>query len=944
MKSIKILLITLVLLHTKLYAQVPQIDDKAISIQSIDIDSKIIGNTAVTKIKYVFYNSSNRNLEAKLTFPLPEGTTISQYAIDIKGKLRYAVPVPKERAKEVFESIQHRNVDPGIVEQVSGNNFRARISPVPPAGSRTMEITFLNELKENNNGNLEYYLTFNDQQFAAFNLNVNYLGNKVSPNVIENIDGSFAFQHNKDQWFATLNKSNFKPNTSLRLEIPSSKEEYNKSVFQSASDNQYYFVNSIHIPSKQINIDLPKKVAVVWDNSLSGLDRNFKKEWELLNAYLAKLPANSSIALYFLNNEFSASKIFTNSNNSLNDLRKSLESTYYDGGTDFSKLKEIQDVQTVLLFSDGISSFGDINTNINNKYYCITSTPKSDYSTLRYLSQKNGGQLINLNESSTEKGIDILTKNSLQFLGVKNAFNVRETYPSKGIITNNTLNIAGILTTTQGSFVALFGYDGKVTQEIKVNVEAAPDFVISGFNVAQIWAQKKISELNINHFQNSKEIRTLSNQFSVVSRNTSLIVLEEVEDYVKYNITPPKELLASYNEIINERKREYAASKKSILNKIAQKTQELKAWHATDFAAANIKQNDYPQVKLQSMSNADQASAEMSGEYEEGDGDYGYEGEFNNDKKGKIVLADISSNAVYMKDFNKLQNANEIYDLYLKKRDSYKYLSKYYFDIANLLFSKDKNLAMRVLSSLADLDLENEELFKTIYYVLKQRGENAKQLWATKKVLEWRPFDAQSHRDYALALLDNNKPQDALNVYRDLIYQDFTEELSTRDNGIEEILVMEINNIISRFPQVNKDKVNKAFIAELPVDIRVVLNWNKDHTDIDLWITDPNEEECYYSHRATKIGGRLSNDFTQGFGPEQFLLKKAIKGTYQIKTNFYAERQFSLDEPTAIMAEVYLYYSSGKQERKVIVFQNDSSAANPSDSNANKTLIGKFIF
>ncbi len=46
---------------------------------------------------------------------------------------------------------------------------------------------------------------------------------------------------------------------------------------------------------------------------------------------------------------------------------------------------------------------------------------------------------------------------------------------------------------------------------------------------------------------------------------------------------------------------------------------------------------------------------------------------------------------------------------------------------------------------------------------------------------------------------------------------------------------------------------------------------------MDLWVTDPNKETCYYSHKETLIGGRISNDFTEGYGPEQFLLKKAIQ-------------------------------------------------------------------
>lgn len=107
----------------------------------------------------------------------------------------------------------------------------------------------------------------------------------------------------------------------------------------------------------------------------------------------------------------------------------------------------------------------------------------------------------------------------------------------------------------------------------------------------------------------------------------------------------------------------------------------------------------------------------------------------------------------------------------------------------------------------------------------------------------------------------------------------------------------------------------------MPVDIRVVINWNKNDTDIDLWVTDPHGEKCYYSNASTAIGGRISDDFTQGFGPEQFMLKKAAKGKYKIEVNYYGENQVSLSGATTIMAEIYTRYSDGQQERKIISLQ-----------------------
>lgn len=129
-----------------------------------------------------------------------------------------------------------------------------------------------------------------------------------------------------------------------------------------------------------------------------------------------------------------------------------------------------------------------------------------------------------------------------------------------------------------------------------------------------------------------------------------------------------------------------------------------------------------------------------------------------------------------------------------------------------------------------------------------------------------------------MALQDNEQYQSALEHLYKVLTNDYSIEIANRDRDITEIIVPEINNLISLHrKELNLSKINKDIIVDIPVDIRVVMNWNKDMTDIDLWVTDPNGEKCYYGHRSTAIGGRMSEDVTQGFGPEQFMLKKRLK-------------------------------------------------------------------
>ena len=103
----------------------------------------------------------------------------------------------------------------------------------------------------------------------------------------------------------------------------------------------------------------------------------------------------------------------------------------------------------------------------------------------------------------------------------------------------------------------------------------------------------------------------------------------------------------------------------------------------------------------------------------------------------------------------------------------------------------------------------------------------------------------------------------------------------SRFTNIEQIAINEMNQVIAANPLVNTDFIDSALLKHLPVDMRVVLNWDADATDIDLWVTDPTGEKCFYSHNRTKIGGFMTNDFTQGYGPEVFMIKRGMKGKYK---------------------------------------------------------------
>ena len=114
--------------------------DQPVRLESVAIVADLVGGQAETRIDLVFRNPNGRVLEGELQFPLLEGQQVAGFALDVDGKLRDAVPVEKDKGRQVFEDIVRRGVDPGLLEATQGNNYKLRIYPLPANGTRSVRL------------------------------------------------------------------------------------------------------------------------------------------------------------------------------------------------------------------------------------------------------------------------------------------------------------------------------------------------------------------------------------------------------------------------------------------------------------------------------------------------------------------------------------------------------------------------------------------------------------------------------------------------------------------------------------------------------------------------------------------------------------------------------------------------------------------------------------
>ena len=120
---------------------------------------------ATTHVDQVFVNDAAFAVEGTYIFPLPEGATISEFAMWVEGEKFEGQLLTKEEARAIYESYVRRQQDPALLEYVGRGAFQASIFPIPPGDERRIELTY-SEILTLDEGLVRYRYPLDTERFS----------------------------------------------------------------------------------------------------------------------------------------------------------------------------------------------------------------------------------------------------------------------------------------------------------------------------------------------------------------------------------------------------------------------------------------------------------------------------------------------------------------------------------------------------------------------------------------------------------------------------------------------------------------------------------------------------------------------------------------------------------------------------------------------------------
>jgi len=936
--------------------QVPDAE-KGVYLKSVDVSVEVLGTFAVTTTELIFHNPNARQLEGTLEFPLLEGQSVIRFAMEINGSLREAVPVEKEKGQQVFEAIERRRVDPGLLEKTQGNHYRARIFPLLPQADKRVIFSTLEDLSRQKE-NPVYRLPLHYGKLGKLAIRIAMKAIEQGPEIQVNGLTGMKFDAWAKDWVSEASASDILAEGLVEIALPQGLAP--KALLQTLDGNTYFYL-PLELPeSTAAEVEAPSRVTLIWDSSSSAATQDFAKVETFLDQFF-RTYADLDVELLRVRDVVEDCLHFSVKHSDWSALRQELKNTIYDGATLSGYGLQQQPTDLTLLFSDGLQNWGGASAGGGtkaNRLYSVISSVSADPASLRALARKNGGELIHLLHMSASEAVDLIRfpQAKVQQLDY-HPQQLSQLTLETGSVLQRGAGIAGVLRSDEADLrCTILMPDGKVHSET-YSIKKAPQSDLQSELPARIWAGKRIETLELEAEKNLQEIRRIGKAFGIVTKGTSLIILETVEDYAQYEILPPEDLRAAYLKLLQQNVDDRLGKSQRHLDEVYRMWEAEKQWYAKDWPKDKpvpLKQEKKLRTHALGGLRANYAEAPMREEAAMSESDDVYEvnafsvaadGEENGAGNGgaidasdslpppamraiespeaatqsaTIALQPWKPDSAYAEQIAK-QQGEACYRTYLEFKPEYASSTAFYLDVFDILRDKGlPNLALRVLSNLAEMQLENHSLLRILGARLLQVDEAFLALPVFETVLRLRPEEPQSYRDLALVNQQLGNQQAAVEAYWHIISQTW----DSRFPEIEVIALQELNALLATsVQQLDFTNVDARFIESMPLDLRVVLTWDADNTDIDLWVTDPNGETCIYNNPLTYQGGKMSRDFTRGYGPEVFSLKAAKPGVYKVEANYYGNSQQMLSGSTTLQLNLQTRFGTHEMEEKTLTLR-----------------------
>ena len=819
--------------------------------------------------------------------------------------VREARMVPNEKAAFAYTETVHRRVDPALMEWSGAGVFSARVFPIMPRKLHRIVIGYdVDLLRAGEEFEYKFDLPENVPS-AVIDLNVGSTPSspvKIAPETKPLVVGKrlhFRFEEPRDKTIA------------LRVKPA-------QGAYISGTDPKTgtYFATAIRpdLPANEATTGAGQAVFLL-DTSLSSSPDRFNIWLKMMQRILEKnRDSLKKFAVLFFNIEATWYKPqFTdNTPENVQALLATANNLSLEGATDVaSALAEAArpawasgdaNRWDLFLLSDGASTWGESDLYAMSKaigagsgrtlFAYQTGLAGTDIGTLNHLVRESGGAVFSVvGESEIDKAAVAHRQRPWQLAEIKvpGVSDVLVAGRLKAIFPGQAIILAGRGTPDAKAEVLITLERDGARRITKVPVGPAIASELAPRLYGQV-ATRQLEDLGDTTEEPSK---AYAMHFRVVGKTCSLLMLETEQDYLRFNIKP-------------EEHAGFIASRpaSTLIQAVLDQASKLLGDPRVAFMTWLRKMRTMPGVELALPPQFETALAALP-----------------------ATSFEVSAPRASAKLRDKKDVPGGVQALLASRQLDYDVLTGESQRRLKQFGSFD---ALRAMSSLVEEQPGDGVLARDVGFSAMEWGLHGQAYHLFRRVAATRPYEPQTYRalaqslialgkiDLAIAYFEvglHGRWQPRFGEFRQILALDYLRLLRRIDRG-------EAKTLLGAHTKTRVGEIERQFNFGRP-DLVVMITWNTDNTDVDLHVIEPSGEECYYSHRRTSIGGSLTQDVTQGYGPEMYTLTSGASGRFLVRAHYFASDRNRMSARTKVYATVIEGWGTPKERvtEKVVTLE-----------------------
>jgi hypothetical protein len=936
------------------FARVYVGDGVSLELVSLQVTVTIEGPRARTVVDHIFRNPHPRQLEGTFEYPLPSGASPSYFAMFIGqtrdtvpprwgprgnvprlpadalarlepaqlvrqvsaadwGALREAHVVGKKKALETYEDTVRGRIDPALLEYAGGNTFSARIFPIPAKGYNRVVVAY-EELLPGADGRVFYRYPLPDCKLTELQLSVQAktadcrdVAFRPEGAKKEEGGGQVVFRH---KWTAKG------PGGEAVFAFTPPQPDIQAIAGRQGENGPHYLYARIR-PDLKAEAAKPfaEHAVFLLDTSLSEHPDRFDVSMRLLRQILESDPDVKQFNVLTFN--VGAAWLepkgwMANTAEGRGKALGRLDGLVLEGATDLGcaldalarpsfEVKPDTPVN-VFLLSDGQITWGERGVGalvsrfeetcpFPTRFHCYRTGISAENGELFEALTRRGGGVFNCYGAAdvpaaarahrsqclqiTSVGIAGDGVSDLLVAGRKAAV-----YPGGDLVVAARVGKPGtVRVQVEGTYLGK-----KWAREYPVEVAGSGELAPRG------WAEIAVASLlELQDPKLDDLVTAYCQQFGIASRVASFLVLENETDYKRLNLEEErgKTLTGDLRAFLEETWR-----------RLGRAVAPRAGWEHALAALGN---------RLAPGMDAERV------------------------RKLLATLTDADCELPAAPPAGALVHKGDVPPAYLAQRDAdRRRVDTYLTEARRRADAHDPDGAARVLSSIVEEYPERGDALRLVGYRLLDLGQPAQACRLFRQVEDNRPFEPHSYRDLARSLEETGRYGLAALQYEIVLagtwhnrFHDSLKEVAREEyvHMLREALTRQaVKGPVAKWLG---NRLEELAGTQVQSDLRVTISWNTDATDVDLWVIEPDGFKVFYGQRNSPSGGQLSQDETQGYGPERYHMDRARPGTYVVKVHYFAANPNLLAGETHVNVLIARYAGTPREvvERHTVLLK-----------------------